>query len=193
MLHFRLTCRTAGLILFICLFGGILLASCSQTATIVSTSQPPALPSNEAATTASVPVSHAGAAPASLPVSPSATPVSTPVGYFVAIMINGKMAAALSRADLEKLDQVTVTAGNSPQHGPTLFSVLQRAGITDFNELTAYGMSRGRLASAELTLKRDQMDSTIVLDLNNRGKCKLCGVNIPQNNWVIDLAKLEVK
>ncbi len=111
----------------------------------------------------------------------------------MAVIINGRMAAALTRADLEKLDQVTITASGSPENGPTLPSVLAKAGITDFSELTAYGMSRGRLASAELTLKRDQVDGSVVLDLNNRGKCKLCGTNIPQDNWIIDLEKLEVK
>jgi hypothetical protein len=193
MLDLRLRYRIAGIVILICMLGIIVLGGCSQPAATAT----PAPSSTVTASISTVPTSTAGSTinstPASIPASTPVSPAPTPEGYFVAVIINNTMIAALTRADLEKLEKVSVMASGIPQNGPTLPSVLQKAGITDFSELTAYGMTRGRLASAELTLKKDQVDASVVLDLNNRGKCKLCGVNIPQDNWIIDLEKLEVK
>jgi hypothetical protein len=113
--------------------------------------------------------------------------------YSIAFYLNGKQMEALTIDDLLKLDQITIDINGSPQNGPTLLSVLKRAGIDDFSELTAYGMSRGRLATAETMLKREQVDDTVMLDMNKRGKCKLCGANIPQSNWIIDIEKIEAR
>ncbi len=172
MLSFRLARKTQITALIIGLLGLIILAGCSSTAT-----------AGEGTPAASA----------------TATDISTSVAaannnvYSVAVFFQGKQVAALTRDDLVKLNQVSITASGSPQNGPTLLSALQKAGINDFSELTAFGMTRGRIATAELILKKDQVDDSVVLDMNNRGKCKLCGINIPQNNWIIDLEKLEVK
>jgi uncharacterized protein YceK len=113
--------------------------------------------------------------------------------YSIAFFFNGNKMAALTIDDLSTLEQVTININGSPQDGPTLISALKMAGIDDFTELTAYGMSRGRLATAEATLKREQIDDSVMLDINKHGKCKLCGANIPQSNWIIDIEKIEVK
>jgi hypothetical protein len=113
--------------------------------------------------------------------------------YSIAFFFNGNKMAALTIDDLSTLEQVTVNINGSPQDGPTLLSALKMAGIDDFTELTAHGMSRGRLATAEATLKREQIDDSVMLDINKHGKCKLCGANIPQSNWIIDIEKIEVR
>jgi len=120
---------------------------------------------------------------------------TTPSGnvYSIAIVSKGEQIASFTKADLLKLGQVSIVAAGSEQNGPTLLSVLQLAGINDFNQVTAYGLSRGRLATAELTLHKSQIDANVVLDMTNRGTCKLCGTNIPQNDWIIDINKLEVE
>lgn len=113
--------------------------------------------------------------------------------YSIAIIFNGEQQAAYTVADLLQLDQVEIKANGSPQNGPTLLSTLKAAGISDFTEVTAYGLSRGRLATAQYTFKRDQIDGTVIFDMNKKGKCKLCGTNIPQSNWIIDVERIEVK
>jgi hypothetical protein len=113
--------------------------------------------------------------------------------YSVAFFFNGEKTAALTLDDIKNLDQVQININGSEQTGPTLLSALVKAGISDFTELTAYGMSRGRLATAESTFTREQVDDTVMLDINNRGKCKLCGANIPQSRWIIDIEKIEAR
>jgi hypothetical protein len=121
------------------------------------------------------------------------TSATKPSGYFIAVQYKDKQPVYITLDDLKQLPQVTVTSAGNAQNGPTLLSVLQKAGIIDFSELSAYGLSRGRIAAAQITLTREQIDESVVLDLNNRGKSKLSGVNIPQDNWIIDLEKLEIK
>jgi hypothetical protein len=120
---------------------------------------------------------------------------ATPSGnvYSIAIISKGEQIASFTRNALLKLEQVYIEAGGSEQSGPTLLSVLQLAGISDFNDITAYGLNRGRLATAELTLQKSQIDENVVLDMTNRGTCKLCGTDISQNDWIIDINKLEVE
>jgi hypothetical protein len=118
---------------------------------------------------------------------------AVPEGYYISVVFEDKQPVYITLDDLKQLPQVQITASGVTENGPTLLSALQKAGITEFDELTAFGLTRGRIAAAELTLKRDQIDDGVVLDLNKQGKSKLCGVNIPQNNWIIDLEKLELR
>ncbi len=124
---------------------------------------------------------------------PGSSTTSSGNVYSIAIVLNGEQIASFTKDDLLKLEQVSIEAGGIEQSGPTLLSVLQLAGISDFNEVTAYGLTKGRLATAELTLQKSQIDENVVLDMTNRDTCKLCGINIPQDNWIIDVNKLEVK
>jgi hypothetical protein len=113
--------------------------------------------------------------------------------YSIAVFSADSQVAAIKLDDLKNLPQVSVTADGRAQNGPTLLSVLGLAGIKDFSTITAFGYSKGRVATAELTLNKSQINDQIVLDLSNQGTAKLAGPDIPGNSWIIDVNKLVVK
>ena len=113
-------------------------------------------------------------------------------GYQIEIFRNGSKIGSVSGAQINALPRVTVTVDGKPEDGPTLLSVLALAGVTDFAEVTAKGYAKGRLAEAELTLQKAQVDDTVILDINNKGESKLCGSGIDTNNSIIDVKELRV-
>jgi hypothetical protein len=130
-------------------------------------------------------------APAS---SASPAPASPAIGeYSIAVFSGDKQLADLKIIDLQKLAQVTVATEGGDETGPTLLSVFNSVGIQYFTSVTAYGMTKGRVATTELTLTKDKIDNTVVLGMNNRGTAKLTGKNISAATAVIDLNKLVVK
>jgi hypothetical protein len=113
--------------------------------------------------------------------------------YAIKVFWDDTQIASLSLDDLAQLPQVTVSAGGKDQEGPTLLSVLDLAGVAEFSEVTVIGLTRGRIASAELVLKKDQISDEVILDVTNEGATKLCGPDIDSNQWIIDVSKLVVK
>ncbi len=105
---------------------------------------------------------------------------------------NGQLAAGLSMQDIDSLPKVKLTADGKEQEGPTLLSVLSRAGFADFQRVTVVGMQRGRSHSAELSLERAKVTDSIILDINNRGETKLASPDIPAEAWIIDVSELRV-
>lgn len=131
------------------------------------------------------------------PGAPAGTPTTTPQTdagneYAIKVFWNGQQVALLSFDDLLQLPQIDVVADGKPQEGPTLLSVLQLAGIREFSQVKASGLCRGRIASAELVLNRADITDEVILDKTNIGTTKLCGPDIPYNNWIIDVNELAV-
>jgi hypothetical protein len=124
---------------------------------------------------------------------PTSTASNSGDKYFVAVFSGDSQVATLKLNDLTNLPQVSVKADGKDQNGPTLLSVLGLAGIKDFSSVTAYGYSKGRVATAELTLSKAQINEQVVLDISNQGTAKLAGPDIPGNSWIIDVNKLVVK
>ena len=113
--------------------------------------------------------------------------------YSIKIYLNDTLKKSITVEDLQKLEQVSFSTENKDESGPTLLSVLKLAGIDDFSQVTAVGLGKGRLTSAELVLTRDQVDDTVILDLTNQGTAKVAGLNISSNDWIIDVSELRVK
>ncbi len=115
--------------------------------------------------------------------------------YTVKVYFNDTLKVSLNLNDLLSLEQVVLTTPeqDTDQKGPTLISVLELAGIGEFSEVKVSGMTQGRVATAELTLTRAQVDDTVVLDITNRGTTKLAGLNIPSSDWIRDVVELRVK
>jgi hypothetical protein len=124
---------------------------------------------------------------------PNTTPqIETGTGYTIQVWHGEEKEGVLTLADLSELEKVKFTADGKDEEGPTLMSALNLVGINSFNEITFYGYSRGRLATAELTLKWDQVNDKVILDFSNQGTCKLAGADIPSNDWIIDVNKMVV-
>ncbi len=118
---------------------------------------------------------------------------SSPSGYSIAILVGDKQTATLTVAELAKLPQVKQTVGNTEETGPTLLSALASVGVNDFTQLTVYGFSKGRVATAELDLTRAQVTDNVMLALVARGTAKLTGTDIGANRAIVDVNKIVVK
>ena len=113
--------------------------------------------------------------------------------YSIKIYVNDKLTGSVTLEEIDSLDKVAFSTEDKDEEGPILTDVLEFAGIEDFNKVTAVGMTKGRIASAELTLERDQIDDTVILDITNRGTTKLAGKNISSNDWIIDVSELRIE
>jgi hypothetical protein len=123
----------------------------------------------------------------------SGTTNNSSTGYTINIFSDNTQIASLTLDDLLSLPQVNISAAGRTEEGPTLLSALELAGVTNFSQLTATGMTQGRIAEAELTLTRDEIDDEVVLDITNSGTAKLCGPDIEFANWIRDVNKLVVQ
>lgn len=99
---------------------------------------------------------------------------------------------ALTVAELSKLPQVQANISGTQEQGPTLLSALQLAGVTDFSDVTVYGYSKGRLATAQLSLTRAQVTNNVMLALVTRGTAKLTGTDIGAQKAIIDVDRIVV-
>ncbi len=133
--------------------------------------------------------------PASSSSNPGATTstAASPTGYSISVVVNDKQTATLTPADLAKLPQVKQTVGGTEETGPTLLSSLASVGIKDFTQITIYGFTKGRVATAELTLARAQVTDNVMLALVARGTVKLTGTDIGSDKAVVDVNKMVVK
>jgi hypothetical protein len=124
----------------------------------------------------------------------SGTTQTAETAYHIDFLSNGQQVVSLGLTELQSLPEVTIDmGGGSPETGPTLQSVLALAGIKDYSSVTIVGMTKGRLATAELTLKQAEVTVDVILDFNNQGKTKLCGKEIPDANWVIDVTEIRAE
>ncbi len=118
---------------------------------------------------------------------------ASPTGYFISVVVNDKQTATLTPADLAKLPQTKQTVGGTEETGPTLLSALASIGINDFTQITFYGYTKGRIATAELILTRAQVTNNVMLALVARGTVKLTGTDIGADKAVVDVNKMVVK
>ncbi len=151
---------------------------------------------------AAFPVFAIACAPAASSSTPGATTSSTasttsspasPTGYFISVVVNDKQTATLTPADLAKLPQIKQTVGGTEETGPTLLSALASANINDFTQITIFGFTKGRVATAELALTRAQVTNNVMLALVARGTVKLTGTDIGADKAVVDVNKMVVK
>ena len=119
-------------------------------------------------------------------------PPAAPTGYVVNVTLDGNPVAALSLDALGKLEQTTARNQEHDSTGPTLTAVLKLAGITDFNEVKIGGVNRGRVATAELTLKKSQLTDRTIMDVTNRGTVKFTDAVVPFESWIFDVTDLDV-
>jgi hypothetical protein len=113
--------------------------------------------------------------------------------YQIKFFLKNQQVASLGLTELHSLPQVTLTIAGKSEIGPTFTSVLELAGIKDYSSVLVSGMLKGRLATGELTLKHSDITGEVILSYNNQGKTKLCGMQIPDTNWIIDVAEIKVQ
>lgn len=117
------------------------------------------------------------------------TPV---VGYTLQVLLKGQPKASLTLDQLKALPQTTIAA-QGVQQGPALAQVLKAAGVTDYAKVTAVGLSMGRAGPGQRTLQKAEVTDQTVLDLTGKNTTKLASTAFPREQWVIDVARLEVE
>jgi hypothetical protein len=110
-----------------------------------------------------------------------------PIGS-IEVFLSGARKTVLTIQDMEKLPVST----NGGDEGPTLQSVLSLAGVSVTRQVKLVGMNMGRQASAELVLPVDRITDRVILDFTKQGTVKLSSQDIPRDQWVLDISRIEV-
>lgn len=160
---------------------------CSSGSTTPTTSTPSVSP----ASTQTTPTQQTTQATATRQTS-GATATQTTGAYSVKVYLDGTLVKALTMDDIKSLPVVTFSTEGKDESGPSVLSAFKMIGITDFSQFTAYGLSKGRLADAQLTLTRAQVTDQVILDITNKGTVKLASSNLSSDNWVIDVNTIKV-
>lgn len=119
--------------------------------------------------------------------------VSTGAQYSIQVFLNDIQIGSLTIDKLSKLAKVSFTSEGKSEEGPSLTSALNLVGVKTFNEITVFGYSKGRVATAQITLQKSQVNDKVILDFSNQGTAKLASPDIALNNWIIDITKIVVK
>lgn len=79
------------------------------------------------------------------------------------------------------------SAGDQVQTGPTIRSVLDKAGVADVSALRVEGRGPAQ------TLSATDLSARPILAVTNRGTVKLAGTDLATNRWVRDVTALVAK
>ena len=111
--------------------------------------------------------------------------------YRVTVARDGSVAAAFDLDALRKLPARKVVMQGQEQQGPSLLSLLDKAGINSFDQVRVLGM--GVRDDGVIVLKASQIDEDVLLDVAERGTTKLCGPRIAWADRVRDVQRIEVR
>jgi tungstate transport system substrate-binding protein len=114
-------------------------------------------------------------------------------GYTIKITQGSQTLLNLSVADLDGFPAVSITADGKDYSGPSLISLLNQAGITNFSKITIAGYSKGRVATAELALTQAELTEQTILRKTNQNTFSMASPDIDANSWVIDVTEIKVE
>lgn len=116
-----------------------------------------------------------------------------PEGYAVQVIKDEKTLKWITLADFEAMEQATIEINNDTETGPLFSDVLDFADIKNYSTLTITGYSKGRIASAEITLTPSQVHDGVIMDITNSGTVKLAATDIVKNDWIRDVEQIIVE
>jgi hypothetical protein len=186
--------KTLPLLLAILFTTSLVLSACGGTA---PTSAP--APKGEATTTGSnayPPTTQSGGSeaypPASQPTAATSGNEAYPAGnstqsaFQIAITKADGSSATLRMAELSQISIQQITAGTTVLMGYPLPAILTAAGIQDYQQVTFTG------ASSSLQLTKDKVTDKVILYTKD-GQLSVAGTDIPADQWVTGITKIEVK
>ncbi|MDY0340047.1 MAG: hypothetical protein RBS17_02375 [Coriobacteriia bacterium] len=103
----------------------------------------------------------------------------------------GTVLAEYSMEELRDFPSRSFTQFGKSEEGSGVLDVLAKAGVTEFERLTVYGL--GIRDDGVLVLTRDQVAEDVLLDFANRGTVKIAGPDIEWGDRVRDVTILEVE
>jgi hypothetical protein len=112
-------------------------------------------------------------------------------GYQVRVTRQGRELASFDLDALKAIGLKKVVVQGSEQEGPTLLSVLERAGVRDFSAVTILGA--GARDGGRLELGAEDVGADTVLAVAKRGTVKIAGPRIPSDKRVRDVTEIQVR
>lgn len=88
---------------------------------------------------------------------------------------------------LQGLEVTQITIANATRNGFKLSDVLQKAGVSDYQQVVVTG------ANSSQTLSKDQVSAGAILSFDTAGTAELSGSDLPETQWVAGVTKIEVK
>ncbi len=109
--------------------------------------------------------------------------------YSIKVELDGELIATLYVEDIDTLETDTFSDEEGVvQEGPSLAAVLAHVGVSNYTSITFKGMARGRVATAEKTMTKAEIEGqTVLLDKTNQGTYKLTGSNILKDDNIVDV------
>jgi len=111
--------------------------------------------------------------------------------YRIPIVRDGVVLAEYDIAQLTALGTERIEMQGKFEEGPPLLVVLEAAGVGDFDSVVVTGI--GVRDSGRIELTREEIDEQVLLDIANRGTCKIAGPNIAYEDRVRDITRIEVR
>jgi hypothetical protein len=111
--------------------------------------------------------------------------------YTITIMRDGEVLAVFDLEALKAMESRRIVMQASWQEGPPLLTVLEAAGVDQFDSVLVRGL--GVRDSGRIELSRDEVTEDVLLDFALRGTTKVCGPDIAWADRVRDVDLIEVR
>ena len=117
--------------------------------------------------------------------------MTDPDAYRVEIVVDNETVGAFNLDSMKALPQREVSMQGQIQEGPSVLSLLEVAGIKQFDRLVISGM--GERDDGRIVLTSHEVNEDVLLDFAARGTVKICGPNVEWADRVRDVQRIEVR
>lgn len=113
----------------------------------------------------------------------------------IVLLVGDVQVATITAELLSTLENVVlkVPGVRKKQEGPRLKALLSALKINDFKQITFMGMAKGRIATAEYRISKEQLHDDIILAYSKRGTVKLVVPELSFDDWVVDIERVVVE
>lgn len=108
--------------------------------------------------------------------------------YSVKINYDGKELKSYTIDDIKKMPAESFDLNGSTEKGPSISSILAENNIKEYSEIKFIGMM-----TDSIILTKEQVEKGTLLDITNHNTVKLASKSIDKNNWVKDIAAIQIK
>ena len=127
--------------------------------------------------------------PASTPMPQSLTATAATMAPPITVVLADGSSVTMLYSTVSHLPLQTLTISGKTEQGPSIPEFLAAAGVTQFTQVTLFG-----LYDKSLTFTRDQLNDNIILALREHAMAvNLESPNIPVDQWVLHVFKVTVQ
>lgn len=121
--------------------------------------------------------------------------IETASNCIIAVFHNGRQIATAGAELLTKLEtfELTLPGVKKAQSGPRLIDLLAALNLNEFKKVTIHGFAKGRVATAEYTITKENLHNRVILSFSRRGTAKLVVPELAFDDWIVDVNKLELE